>query len=515
MNPPDKQEKSQPDVVLIVDDDQENAHCFKAILETAGYAAVTADSWQAALDIVKNGAVDLVLQDVIMPGMDGVTLAGRIKSTVGEEDFLPIVLVTAFANEKTKIAGLACADGFIAKPVVNAELVATVRSLLKIRRLTRELAKTRDTYKRFYENFLHMYASVTADGAIIGSNKLFREFFHTTRQKIEGMNILELLRPVEDPAFFSRFLESVVATDPIPQQNIFECKVQDAPERFKISVKAAAIDDAAAGKAIVLAMEDVTLKLEVEEERKIARKQLYRSAHLASIGTLASGVAHEMNNPLTAILGFSSALLGRVNNSEEIDKGELGSYLQIIYNETLRCRDIVDHLHRFARESGEARISRVSLLECIINALQLVNMKAARSEITILNDIREDVWVKADANKLEQVFINLLTNCIDFCGAGSTVTIVRGVQRRSSRFVQIAFRDNGPGMSPEVLTKAFDPFFTTKEVGKGIGMGLAICHRIIEELNGRIDIRSEQGAGTTVLLELPFDILPGAQGGAA
>jgi signal transduction histidine kinase len=508
MNSSDKGNPPQPEVVLIVDDDQNTARCFQAILEAAGYAALTAENGQTALDIVHKNAIDMILLDVIMPGIDGVTLAGRIKSTIGDDDFLPIVLVTAFSNEKMKLAALACADGFLAKPVANAELVATVRSLLKIRRLTRELAKTRDTYKRFYENFLHMYASVKPGGEIIGSNILFRDFFHTTKQKIEGTNILAYVRPEGDSALFSSFLESVIKTDPIPQQGLFECKLPDSPDRFKISVKAAAIDDPASGKAIVLAIEDVTLKFEAEEERKIARKQLYRSAHLASIGTLASGVAHELNNPLTAILGFSSALLGRVNNNEEIDKGELGSYLQIIHNETLRCRDIVDHLHRFARESGEARISRVSLLECIVNALQLINMKAARSDITILNEIREDVWVQADANKLEQVFINLLTNCIDFCGAGSTVTIARGVQRRASRYVHISVRDNGPGMSPEVLTKAFDPFFTTKEVGKGIGMGLAICHRIVEELNGRIDITSEPGAGTMVHLELPCEVWP-------
>jgi two-component system, LuxR family, sensor kinase FixL len=495
------------ETILIVDDDADAATCFRAILDLAGYQTVVAPDGRTALDLVRNRAVDMILLDVILPDADGVTLAETIKSTVGDEDFLPIVLVTAFANEKTKIAALSCADGFLAKPVSNAELVATVRSMVKIRRLTRVLGRTRDIYKRFYDHFLHIYASVNSAGVIIGANNLFCEFFHTTKEEIAGTSIFEFLRPEEDRAIFARFLDSVVKTDPIPQQNIFEFKDPDSPEGLRISVKAAAMDDAEAesGRAIVLALEDVTQKLQAEEERKIARRQLYRSAQLASVGTLASGVAHEMNNPLTAILGFSSALLSRANNNEVIDKGELGSYLQIIYNETIRCRDIVDHLHRFARESGEAKISRISLLSCIVSSLQFVNMKAARSEITILNEILDDVWILADANKLEQVFINLLTNCIDFCGPGTTVKITKVNQRRASRFVRVALRDNGPGMTPEVLAKAFDPFFTTKEVGKGIGMGLALCHKVIEELNGRIDIVSEPGKGTSVNLELPLE----------
>ena len=361
-----------------------------------------------------------------------------------------------------------------------------------------------DNYRRRFESVPHLCVSVKPDGTIISCNRLFSDFWNRSDKKAEGTNISSYLRP-EDKALFVRFLSSVTQTDPVPQQNIFEWTLPGAGGSLKISVKAAVVDDAGGSKEIVLAMEDVTRKLDCEEERKMARKQLYRSAHLASIGTLASGLAHEINNPLTALLGFSSALLKRINNNEEIDRSELGSYLQIIYNETIRCRDIVDHLHRFALESGEAKISRVSLFESIANALRLVNIRAIRSEITILNEIQENFWVRADTNKLEQVFVNLLTNCIDFCSPGTTVTISKVLEKKASKYAVVTVRDNGPGMTAEALSKAFDPFFTTKEVGKGIGMGLAICHKIMEELDGRIDLVSEAGKGTTVRLEIPCD----------
>jgi two-component system C4-dicarboxylate transport sensor histidine kinase DctB len=164
----------------------------------------------------------------------------------------------------------------------------------------------------------------------------------------------------------------------------------------------------------------------------------------------------------------------------------------------------VDHLHRFARDTGEVRIDRVSLHDCVKNALRLVRPKAARAGIAIVHQIPTDVCVLADANKLEQVFINLLTNCIEFCRNGASVTITESPEKRGPRFFRLLVSDNGPGMPPAVLAKVFDPFFTTKEVGKGIGLGLAMCHRIMEELNGHIDIVSEKGAGTTVLLEIPY-----------
>jgi two-component system, NtrC family, sensor kinase len=349
-----------------------------------------------------------------------------------------------------------------------------------------------------YERFPYPCITVTPDGIITDCNRLFRNSCQSSNVAIEGTNITVYLRP-GDQGLFLKFLGSVEPTGSVVQQNIFEWMVPGSGEHKKMSVRATAIEN----NGILLAMEDVTRLLDYEEERKMARRQLYRSAHLASIGTLASGLAHEINNPLTALLGFSSALLKRINENEDIDRNELGSYLKVIYDETIRCRDIVDHLHRFARESGEVNISRVSLTEIAANAQMLVKVRAIRSELAIVNELGMNSWVRADANRLEQVFVNLLANCIDFCGRGATVTISETGGKKALQHTVVTVRDNGPGMTPEVLARAFDPFFTTKEVGKGMGMGLAICHKIMEELNGRIDCISEPGKGCIVRLEIP------------
>jgi two-component system NtrC family sensor kinase len=260
------------------------------------------------------------------------------------------------------------------------------------------------------------------------------------------------------------------------------------------------------GLSIVIAMEDVTEQIKMQEEQKIARLQLYRSARLASIGTLASGVAHEINNPLTAILGFSSALLERTRGGEEVEQDELDEYLDIINHEALRCRDIVENLSKFARE-GDIETGRIDLRTCIDDAIKLTQTRAIRANVKVTNTIDTETLIKSNTNKLEQVFITVISNCIDFCPPGSKVTFTSVPSGEPDRYFRVHITDNGPGISAEILPKVFDPFFTTKEVGKGTGMGLAICHKIMEECNGRIDIDSAPGKGTTVVIDLPVGVL--------
>jgi len=248
-----------------------------------------------------------------------------------------------------------------------------------------------------------------------------------------------------------------------------------------------------------VAMQDVTQNVKLEQEQKFARSQLYRSARLASIGTFASGVAHELNNPLTAILGFSGAILERIKKEEDLDKEELGQYMSIINAETLRCRDTVENLSRFARE-GDVQIRNFTLAECVGGALRLVKAAAAKKQVALVEAIAAGTRVRADLQKLQQAVVYILTNSLDFCGSGNSVSISC---ENEGRFVRLKIADNGPGIPADVLPKVFDPFFTTKQVGQGMGLGLAMSHVIMEECNGAIDVTSEPGNGTTVTLDIP------------
>ncbi|MBN1602428.1 MAG: response regulator [Chitinispirillaceae bacterium] len=486
------------ETVLIVDDNPQTAEFIRCLLLEDGFNSVVALTGRDALQIAREQRIDIVVLDVVMPDMNGIEVAANIK-TLAASLFLPIIMVSALCTAEDKVAGLKYADDYLTKPFFGDELIARVKSLLRIRRLHIQLSQSKLRYECLYENIPHFYLSIDPDRKINECNRSFREIFRSCKPEIIGKDILSFFVE-EDQPILKDFLTSLENSKrSSSHERIFTLLVPQHNHPVFVKLNAVYMGAESSGLSIVVAMEDVTRQMGLQEEKKIARKQLYRSARLASIGTLASGVAHEMNNPLTAILGFSSALLDRVEHDEKIDDEELDQYLRIINVEALRCRDIVENLSRFAREADTTQ-THFSLTNCINDAIQLVRSKASRANISIVNEIKEVIEVYADQNKLEQVFVNILSNSVEFCQQGAAVRIFASVPVDYTKGFTIKILDNGPGIKQEILPIVFDPFFTTKTVGNGTGMGLAICHKIMEENNGTIDITSEEGAGTSVIL---------------
>lgn len=492
-------EKNSSEIILIADDNEQTSLYIRTLLEESGFSCITADCGQMTVEIIETQSVDLVLLDIVMPDINGFTIANKIKTH--SKEFLPVIMVTALCSKDDKIAGLSFADDYITKPFSGEELVARIKSLLRSRRLHKELSQSNARFESLYENFPHLYISLDSEKKITDCNRFFRQTFNIAKTEIVGKSIFEFVAADEN-TILEHFINSLCQYSSV-KQRVFRLVGPNLTETIFVNLKAIYIGDEGTGLWYVMAMEDITKQLKIQDEQKIARKQLYKSARMASIGTLASGVAHEMNNPLTAILGFSSAIIDRMTKQEIMESAELEQYLQIINMEALRCRDIVENLSRFAREGTEYQTSPISLSECIVNAIMLLNAKIIKSNITVDNSIDNGIMVTGDIAKLEQVLVNILTNCIEFCGPGTIVNIIKANSRDESRFYAVRINDNGPGISSDILSKVFDPFFTTKEVGRGIGMGLAICHRIMEELNGYIDVLSDKNLGTSVVLEFP------------
>jgi PAS domain S-box-containing protein len=232
-------------------------------------------------------------------------------------------------------------------------------------------------------------------------------------------------------------------------------------------------------------------------ERRKIQDQLMLTDRLASIGELVSGVAHEINNPLTGIIGFSQLLLEK-NVADEI-KDEL----QIIQNESQRMAGIVRDLLTFARKHQPVKQPN-QVNQIIEDVLKL------RSYEHKLNNINADrkfapnlPSVMVDYFQMQQVFFNLILNAEYFMLKEHGQGILTITTQQIDDYVRISFQDDGPGVSPDIMEKVFDPFFTTKEVGKGTGLGLSICHGIIGEHGGRIYAQSEPGHGASFVIELP------------
>jgi two-component system NtrC family sensor kinase len=239
-----------------------------------------------------------------------------------------------------------------------------------------------------------------------------------------------------------------------------------------------------------------------------AQRQLYQSDKLASVGRLASGVAHEINNPLTGVLTYSSFLLKRVD-----DKPEFKEDLEVIVRETKRCRDIVKGLLDFARQSQPAK-RQADLNEIIVHASRIVQNQLSIHHIKLEQNLDSKLpLIYADVNQIQQVLVNLLVNAIDAIGEnGGNIAVTTGLVKNGKRvaagpapekeYIRIKVTDTGCGIPAEDLQKIFDPFFSTKGQ-KGTGLGLAVVWGIIEKHNGRITVDSKVGKGTTFTILLP------------
>jgi PAS domain S-box-containing protein len=230
---------------------------------------------------------------------------------------------------------------------------------------------------------------------------------------------------------------------------------------------------------------------------KKMQEQMMITDRLASIGELAAGIAHELNNPLTGIIGFSE-LLQRKQLPEDIK-----SDLDIIDSEAKRTAHIVRNLLAFARRHPQEKHA-VDINKAIQEILELRSYQQKTHNIKVKTEFVTDLpEVMANAFQLQQVFMNIIINAEHFMTEahdGGNLTIS---SRRIDHSVQISIADDGPGMSKENLQHVFDPFFTTKEVRKGTGLGLSICHGIINEHGGYIYAESELGKGATFFVELP------------
>lgn len=244
------------------------------------------------------------------------------------------------------------------------------------------------------------------------------------------------------------------------------------------------------------------LEKRVEErtfELKKTQEQLVQSEKLASLGKLAAGIAHEINNPLTGVLTYSSLLL----KDEKVDP-QMKEDLEVIVNETTRCRRIVKGLLEFARQTEPSK-SPADINKVLEETLSLIQHQAIFHNVKVEKKLREALpKVMVDVDQIKQVFVNIILNAAEAMSQGGTLTIESDLDSEK-RFVLISFTDTGCGISEENLSKIFDPFFTTKRSGKGTGLGLSVSYGIIQRHNGFLEVKSQLGKGSTLTIKLPLE----------
>jgi two-component system NtrC family sensor kinase len=239
-------------------------------------------------------------------------------------------------------------------------------------------------------------------------------------------------------------------------------------------------------------------KVEVRTEELVRMQgRVAQSERLASIGMLAAGVAHEVNNPLGGILALTALTLEDLPADHPTRDN-----LEEVVRQTERCRDIVRHLLEFSRQS-EVSIAEIDLNETVERTMALLRRQSLFFNIEMEKDLDPELpHVMADASQLQQVFMNIVMNAVQAMDERGTLTIrTRSLPDTSE--IEIRFGDTGRGIPPEDLGRIFDPFFTSGKDGQGTGLGLSIAYGIISRHRGSITAESEVGGGTTFVIRLP------------
>jgi PAS domain S-box-containing protein len=236
-------------------------------------------------------------------------------------------------------------------------------------------------------------------------------------------------------------------------------------------------------------------------ERKAIEQQVLMTSKLASIGELASGVAHELNNPLTGVIGYAQLLI----DSKDVPQ-EVKSDLNKVYQESQRAAKIVQNLLSFARRrKPEKRYFDAN--ELIQKTLELRSYELKTSNIKVCANLEPKLpEIKADYYQIQQVILNIVINAeqaLTETGRRGKIAVTTSVIKDH---IRISIADNGPGIPKENISRIFDPFFTTKEVGKGTGLGLSVCHGIVAAHGGNIYAESEEGKGAEFIIDLPIAV---------
>ncbi|MCH8993793.1 MAG: response regulator [Chloroflexi bacterium] len=245
------------------------------------------------------------------------------------------------------------------------------------------------------------------------------------------------------------------------------------------------------GSAAVVILRDVT-------EERLMQERLLQSEKMVSVGQLVSGVAHELNNPLTGIMGFAQLLLAR--ELDERTRRDVGT----IHTEAERASKIVQNLLSFARRKrAEKELANLNVLLERVLELRIYDLRVKNIELELDLDPKLPETM-VDTDQIQQVFLNVIINAEQAMLAGHGRGTLKVRSRREKDVVCLTFQDDGPGLDQETLRRIFDPFFTTKDTGEGTGLGLTLSYGIIDEHGGRIWAESQPGRGATFTIELPI-----------
>lgn len=504
--------------ILIVDDSLTNLNVLFDFLEESGFRVLVAEDGESAIERSEYAPPDLILLDILMPEMDGYDTCRHLKANVKTKD-IPVIFMTALNEEVDKVKGLNLgAVDYITKPLQHEELLARIKLHLSLRNLTKtlqeknllleqEIFERQRSEQKIREQAVLLDIATDAilvrdlENRILFWNKGAERLYGWKAEEAIGKNVDDLIDRGNVPLL------------PSDRQTLFDCGAwQGELRQFTKEGKNIIVqtrwtlvrDDYEQPKSILIVNTDIT-------EKKQLEAQFFRSQRIESIGTLASGIAHDLNNALTPIL-MSVQVLAQKFQDEQSQR-----LIKILETNTKRSANLVKQVLSFARGAEQGNRTNLQLESLILEIEQMAKQTFPRA-IEIRTDLPAiELWaISADVTQLHQVLMNLCVNARDAMPNGGILEIsARNVWIDESHarmnldakvggYVAIAVSDTGMGIPHKVVDRIFEPFFTTKGLGKGTGLGLSTVIAIVKSHAGFVEVFSEIGKGTQFKVYLPI-----------
>jgi PAS domain S-box-containing protein len=488
--------------VLVVDDTEANRYAVARVLRLHGCEVTEAASGEEALRLYGEREFDLVTVDVRMPGMNGMEVCRRIKADPAGARTPLLQISASFTDDASRVRGLeAGADGYLVHPLDPALLTATVRALLRMARAEEGLRESERRYRFLAESIPQIVWTAGPDGRVEYANSHWTGYTGFAPDADPNERWRDVVHP-EDLAETEQAWDDALASgrDYWVQHRL---RRYDGAYRWFLSRATAMREPDGAIRSWFGSTTDI------DEVRQTGER--LRHAHkLEAVGRLAGGMAHEINNMMTAIIGFGGFALRRIGEGH----GAAEDVREMI-KAANRSAGIVRQVLAFGRRQ-HVQLARMDLHD-VLRDVRPMLLQLAASPIDVSFELMPSrALVVADRGQLEQLLVNLTLNARDAMPTGGTLTFRTarvqldgdfarhqpGIELRTGPYVELSVRDTGHGMTPEVLARALEPFFTTKPVGQGSGLGLSTVYGIVKQNGGYVFLESEPGAGTTVRIYL-------------
>jgi PAS domain S-box-containing protein len=518
---------------IVLADDNADMRDYVRRLLAVTHEVVTVADGREALEEVRARRPDMLVSDVMMPGMNGIDLIRTVRADPSLRT-LPVLLLSARAGEESRLAGLDVgADDYLTKPFSARELIARVRVQLHLADLREEAREATAASERLYRQLIEG----AQDGIVVGDgegvatlvNTAARRMFGYVEESFVGRPVSDLVAPElreehrRDLAEFARSGGGPLAGGVVELQGL-----RRGGEVFPMDLVVSAVEWPA-GLAVMYAVRDTS-------ERRRLQARVSQSERLASLGLMSAGMAHEINNPIAfvdnnlavlerdihgmrAVLAeyrrgepalaeaAPEVLAGVRRASEAADLGYVeGSIERILQRSRVgvrRVATIVKSLREFAR-LDQAEVDVIDLRTPLESGVEMIQWRLDKRGITVERRYGPVPPISCAVAGMNQVFLNLLVNAVQSIEAsGRTDGRITIATRSAGAEAVVEIADNGGGIPEDVLSRIFDPFFTTKRAGEGMGLGLSICHGIVRDHRGRIEVENQAGGGAVFRVVLP------------